>query len=32
VKTTYLRRLDGQEDKSWARVAEAKVSSGDLRR
>ncbi len=23
VTTTYLRRLEGQEDKSWAKVAEA---------
>ena len=23
VTTTYLRRLEGQEDRSWARVAEA---------
>ncbi len=23
VTTTYLRRLEGQEDRSWAKVAEA---------
>jgi site-specific recombinase XerD len=27
VTSTYLRRLEGQEDKSWAKVAEALVSN-----